>query len=289
MTEGAPPRRSVIRRARTASGLLLRAPRVFRARLGPWFEARRHAGEYQLLTEEELRRTRKSDTLFVFGSGRSLQDLTPGEIRIFEEHDTLGFNWFVHQDFVRCDYHLIREITSNDLDPAVWRDQVQRYFAAIRENPRFGSTVYLVQSGFRAINGNRALGMRLLPEGSRVFRWRSLMRRKDLSRSLSAGLSHNHATLEECVNFGYLLGWRRIVLVGVDLYDRRYFFLGEDEPVEADARAGVQAAAPHAQSTNGHAEQLGAWCATLAGEGVTLEVYNPRSLLAQHIPVHERA
>jgi hypothetical protein len=261
---------------------LLLAPRVFRARLGPWLQARRHAGAYRVLTEEELRETRKSDTLFVFGSGRSLQELTPAEIRTFEDHDTLGFNWFVQQDFVRCDYHLIREITSDDLDPALWQDQVRRYFTAIRENPGFVSTVYLVQSGFRAINGNRALGMRLLPEHSRVFRWRSLTRRETLSRSLAEGLAHNHATLEECVNFGYLLGWRRIVLVGVDLYDRRYFWPGEHHPLETAATV----AEPHAQSDNGHVQQLAAWGATLAGEGIALEVYNPRSLLAGPLPVY---
>ena len=74
------------------------------------------ARAYRALTEEELRRTRKSDTVFIFGSGYSLNDIPPEQWREIERHDTLGFNWFVHQRFVRCDYQLIREICTTERD-----------------------------------------------------------------------------------------------------------------------------------------------------------------------------
>src|SRR5687767_720284 len=71
---------------------------------------RRQAHRYRFLTEGELRATRKSDTLFVFGSGASLNAVSASQWQEIGRHDTLGFNWFVRQEFVRCDYHLIREI-----------------------------------------------------------------------------------------------------------------------------------------------------------------------------------
>ena len=235
-----------------------------------------------------MRATRRSDTIFVFGSGASLNELSPRELEEFEEHDTLGFNWFVRQRFLRCDYHVVREITDDDLDPRVWRPAVEEYFRLVRESPFFAATVFVVQSGFRAINGNRAIALKLLPPGARVFRFRSLVGRWDLSPSLGQGLAHRHATLEECVNFAYLLGWNRIVLVGVDLYDRRYFWLGPDETRETDRRRGASASDAHRTATTGLIEQMGDWGLRMQTSNVALEVYNPRSLLADVLPVYRR-
>lgn len=256
----------------------------------PWLAARRNAGRYRLLDEEELRRTRCSDRIFVFGSGASLNDLTSGEIAHLEEHDTLGFNWFVRQRFVRCDYHLIRGIPDTDFDADVWRPQLAEYFSLLSGNPLFARTVYLVQTGFRATNGNRALGFELLPQDARVFLWRTRDSR-DPSRSFAFGLSHGHSTLHEAINFAFLLGWRRIVLVGVDLYDRRYFWLSSDEARSVDAARGAAAGDVHSVARSLAVADLGRWreLLLLLREGVELEAYNPRSLLAAVMPVYERA
>jgi hypothetical protein len=270
-------------------GELREAVRLFPLRLGPWlrFQANRRA--YRVLDEEQLRRTRRSDTVFVFGSGASLNELADDEWGRIAAHDTLGFNWWVHQRFVRTDYHLIRGIPDTDLDPDVWRPQLTEYFRLIRTNPLFAETVFLVHSGFRAINGNRAIGYRLLPERNPVFLWRTRMGVELPSRSFADGLVHGQSTLLEAVNFAYLLGWKRIVLVGVDLYDRRYFWLPTGATRSVDERREATAADPHFQAGTGLVETLGAWRASLRAEGVELEVYNPRSLLAAAVPLYDRA
>ena len=201
------------------------------------------------------------------------------------QHDTFGFNWFVHQRFVRCDFHLIRGIPDTDRDPSVWRPQLEQYFRLIEENPCFADTAYLVHGGFRAINGNRAIGYRLLPIGSPVFRWRTNVRDELPSRSFRQGLVHGYSTLQECINAAYLLGWRRIVLAGVDLYDRRYFWLPPDETRSVDVLRGATAADVHARGASGMVEALGRWGQWLEAEGVELSVLNPRSLLAGALPV----
>jgi hypothetical protein len=259
---------------------------LFRVRLGPWVRFVLNRSRYRLLREDELRATRRSDTVFVFGSGASLNDLGQADWEAIAEHDTLGFNWFVHQRFVRCDYHLIRGIPDSDLDPAVWRPQLDEYFSLIEANPCFRETVFLVHSGFRAINGNRALGYRYLPERSPVFLWRTSERVGNPSRSFADGLVHGQSTLQEAINFAYLLGWKKIVLAGVDLYDRRYFWLPEDETRSIDELRGATAADPHVQGAMGLVRTIGGWADWLRGEGVALETYNPRSLLAGALPVH---
>jgi hypothetical protein len=258
---------------------------VARLRVPPWLAALRGARSYRLLDEEELRATRRSDTVFVFGSGWSLNEISDVEWRAIERCDTFGFNWFVHQRFVRCDYHLIREIPDDDRDAAVWRAQLAQYFDLLRTNPLFADTVYLVHGGFRAINGNRTIGYGYLPPGSRVFRWRSNKLADLPTTSFRRGLTHGHSTLQECVNFAFLLGWRRIVLTGVDLYDRRYFWLPRDETRSIDVRRGASSAEEHARAASGMVESLGRWRGWLGERGVELSVHNPLSLLAGRLPV----
>lgn len=265
-------------------GVLLRA----RLRPGPWLRFQTAKGAYRMLDENEARRTRRSDTVFVFGSGASLNELSAAERAHFEEHDTLGFNWFVHQQFVRCDYHLIRGIPDTDVDPRVWRPQLDEYFRLLRTNARFAATTYLVHSGFRAINGNRAIGYRLLPKGNAIFLWRTNSRAQLPSERFEDGLVHGQSTIQECINFAYLLGWKQIVLVGVDLYDRRYFWLGAEETRSVDLRRGATAEDAHARAASGLVETLGIWRGWLGSQGVELSVYNPRSLLAGALPVYVR-
>jgi hypothetical protein len=266
--------------------------RAFPTRLTAWLGFRRHIGEYHILREDELRSRRRSDTVFVFGSGASLNGLSVEEWRAIEAHDTVGFNWFVHQRFVRCDFQIFGEIGGNDLDPAMWRPHIRTYFDLIDSNSRFDHTVFLVQTGFRAINGNRAIGLRLLSPSRPVFLWRRLRGRVAPSRSLAEGLVHAHGSLADSVNFAFLMGWTTIVLAGVDLYDRRYFWLEPDElrPDEIRPHAPVPSEPisvelRHNTADTGLVDLLGSWREQFARSGVRLFVYNPRSLLARTVPV----
>ena len=269
------------------SELVLEDARVIILRLGPWLRALVRRGDYRRLDENELRRTRRSETVFVFGSGWSLNEITPEQWQEIELHDTLGFNWFVHERFVRCDYQLIRGIPDDDRDEGVWRPQLDEYFGLIKANPMFADTIFLVHSGFRAINGNRAIGNRYLPPGSRLFGWKSNKLSPWPTTSFAQGLAHGESTLQEAINFAYLLGWRRIVLAGVDLYDRRYFWLSPEQTRSVDVRRGASVTDEHARATSGMIESLGTWRDWLAQRDVALFVLNPRSSLAAVLPVFE--
>ncbi|MFQ5934582.1 MAG: hypothetical protein ACE5KI_08075, partial [Dehalococcoidia bacterium] len=155
--------------------------------------------------------------------------------------------------------------------------------------PLYKDSILLVQGGWRAINGNRMIGRRLLPEGARVFRFRNRPRSayEPPSPSFKAGLFHGASTLSDCVNFAYIMGWRRIVLVGVDLYDRRYFWLRDVETRDHDVARGASHEQRH-NSAEGVIRVLGAWGEVLSQEGVQLSVYNPRSLLASVLPMFDR-
>jgi hypothetical protein len=255
--------------------------RHFPVRFEAWLGFKRHVQRHRILSERELLQTRRSDTVFIFGSGYSLNAISQAEWRAIEEHDTVGFNWFIHQQYVRCDYHLVREIGPTDLDPVIWRKYLLDYFELLRGNPRFSNAVWLIQTGFRATNGNRAIWLRLIPDHQRVFLWKSIDAEMP-STSFADGFAHGRGTLHECINFAALMGWTRIVLAGVDLYDRRYFWLRVDEgrPDDAEPHDAI-----HRTALMGVVDSVGTWNEQLRRRGVELYVHNPQSLLAKVLPV----
>jgi hypothetical protein len=251
--------------------------------LPTWVSARREIAQREVISEEQLRAARRGDRVFIFGSSASLNDINHDEWQRIAEHDTFGFNWFVRENFVRCDFHLIRQIADSN-DREIWEPQIVEYFELLERSPHYDSTVLLVQHEWRARGPNLAFQMGVFPRKNRVFPW-STNRSAGLSRAFHAGLNHGSSTLCDSINAAYLMGWSDIVLVGVDLYDRRYFWLPEGETRAVDTMRGAEFDDPHSQATTGLVALIAGWRADLAAEGVSLSVHNPRSLLSSVLPV----
>jgi len=271
--------------------------------LKAWLAWRRAEGvrAYRVISEQAARARRRSDTVFVFGSGWSLNELGSAEWAHFAAHDVLGFSGFVYQDWVRTDFHLVRgwDYGERNADRR-WLRSARVYAGHIARRGRFTDAVFVLQDEYRAVFARTLLGCRLLPPGATVLPYRTA-RGPGMGPSarLADGLSHGTGTLCDAVNLAYVLGWRTIVLVGVDLYDSRYFWVPPESTVAFDAGGemvpapvnfrGATAADVHPVVRNGLVELMGDWAALFARHGVTLTVYNPRSLLAAVMPVYSAA
>ena len=99
-------------------------------------------------------------------------------------------------------------------------------------------------------------------------------------------IPHCGATLFDAINISYLLGYKNIVLVGVDLYDRRYFWLRKNETREGDLKRGATCNDIH-NTANFVLEAMPIWKEYLQKRGVKLYVYNPRSLLNKILPIYK--
>ena len=75
----------------------------------------------------------------------------------------------------------------------------------------------------------------------------SLGRMKPYSRSFNSGIVHGFGSVISVVNIAYLMGWKHIVLVGIDLYDHRYFYLPPNETRAVEKR-GLTYKSPFPQS-----------------------------------------
>ncbi len=267
-----------------------------------WASNRLAAGRYHALDVETVYGRKKSDTIFVFGSGYSVNDITSEQWAVICQHDTLGFNWFMRQDFIPLDYHLGRELHRPRLGRRASRAIIAEY-ADLLEKSVHQATTLILQGGWSAAGMNMVVGSRRLTRGRALYRFRNTPP-PGPSHSLQRGLVHQLGTLSDAVNFAYLGGWRHIVLVGVDLYDHRYFWLPPDELREDYAKHimyTLQEKGPdqttrtvkrrprlddvHSTARNGIVDLMADWDARMPHS--TLWVLNPRSLLAEVLPAYE--
>jgi hypothetical protein len=263
-----------------------------------WGRDRLAARRYRELLPQEVALQRRSDTVFIFGSGYSLNELTPTEWKHFADHDTFGFSGFVYQEWVRTDYHLIRSWFMDFHDKGRLRQVAVAYAQQLKNNPNFANTILFLQREFSAEFSNTLTGDRLLPEGARVCRYRAAHRVDNMPTARWCdGIMRDLGTLAMAVNIAYLLGWKRIVLAGVDLYDNRYFWGpatgtlqfdedGDYRRVTATNDRGIPWDQPHNTVSIGIVDMLQVWASRLASQAVELMVYNPRSLLAAVLPVY---
>lgn len=264
--------REVVRRVRVGGAMVKPGPA--RRSTAAWVGDRRARGAYRHLSEAELLATRTSDTVFILGSGKSILDIPEDRWLAMEQFQTVSFSQFARQSFVRADYHVHGEIYGID-DYARW----------FHVNPKYASTIHVVQEGWPAHASNELVARKRLPDSARVFRYRRTARARNAppSRRFRSGLAHGFNSALSVTNFALLMGWTRIVLVGVDLYDREYFWLkrGERREDEEDFLA-VDDAFHHAERIVPMFER---WRGIVEPSGVQLQIYNPRSILADVLDV----
>lgn len=274
--------------------------RWHRVLLDAWIKERKNRSAYQVLGETEIKASRTSDTVFIFGSGYSLNAISPDEWRHFEQHDTFGFSGFIYEKWVRVDYHLIRGWVEVKAGAFNWRAHTQQFSDMLNANPLFRDTILILQGEYLAQFCNTLIGYGFLKSGSRVFRYRTARGVKSPTRRLDEGICHTVGTLSDAVNFAYCLGWKHIVLVGVDLYDSRYFWLKSNETLDVDEATGALVPADnnirglrfdeaHNTARNGVVETMAEWRQVFEQRGVKLSVYNPRSLLADVLPIYSNS
>ncbi len=241
-----------------------------------WYADHKNRNFYNCITEKELRTLRKSNTVFICGTGYSILSITTEEWARIGEHDVLSFRDFPRQNYVNVDFHVTGEV-----------DDIDQYAYFINSNHLYDKTTFLVQEGMRAVMGNRLLGWRKLSEGRKVFRYKRRGRGMmiEFSRSFSRGVVHGFGSITGMVNIAYLLGWKNIVLVGIDLYDHRYFFMPPNKSRDVE-KSGITYSCPFTQAGK-IVDQISLWRDLMRAEGVNIYAYNPRSLLANRISVFD--
>jgi len=230
-------------------------------------------------------RKRLKDTLFIFGSGYSINDICKSDWEeIRNIGDTMAFNMFYKSDFIDIDYYIVRElfVRKNYLSFGAIK-QVFHLDKMFQKHKRFQSTYFFCLSDF--FSAPSTLWFLLTKLRKRTLLFTNLFDRKvplPISEDYKR-IPHGSSTLFDCINIGYILGYKEIVLVGVDLYDSRYFYLAYDQPHQLSLYDSVDVDHPTKNTTLINMEL---WQKELHKKGVSLKVYNRRSLLSKFLPVY---
>ena len=177
---------------------------------------------------DEARARKKSDTLVVLGSGRSITRLTDADWQTIDRADTLGLNFWMLHPFTPTFYQFeagpYDERTRQFEDFLIERaDRMARVLMLYKDIERH--QLDLSRLPAQTVASLRVLNKVNLP----VDREDRLARALDLCRAV--GLTRRtgllvfaRASIVQAMSFGAELGYRRIVLAGVDLNDTRYFW-----------------------------------------------------------------
>ena len=254
------------------------------------------AGYYQQQSIAAVLERKRADTAFVFGSGYSLNAITPDEWRHLATGTAIGFNAFVHQRWIDVDFHIVRG-WAVDARVEALSAAVQDFASLVNGNPRYGETVFVYQDDYTAVFPHRLLADRRLARGARIFPYTTNRAQDVPTPRFQDGLVHAISTLCDAVNFAVCLGVQTIVLVGVDLYDSRYFWVDPSKTVATDVETGKtivrdtsyrgqHASERHSTAASGMVPLMARWRTHLEERGIDLRVFNPKSLLASVMPVY---
>lgn len=242
----------------------------------------------------EFQQRKRSDRLFILGSGASVNTIPDDGWAHIGRHDSLGLNFWCLHPFVPTFYMFETP-----------RDEARRVFfeasISIRESEYAKVLLLYREPQKRSIDSERlpsvlASNLRV-PLRTTLFdgpEWQLRRQLRTISESKrwarSSKLLQFRASLTEAVSFGALLGYSEIVLLGVDLNHTRYFW---EEFEEFSGFPSGQVGTVHrtADPIFGAltidkvlacmAEEL------LAPKGIKLFTGSPESALAKVLPIYE--
>lgn len=249
------------------------------------------------LNLEILKRRKRSDTLFILGSGGSINELSDETWKEIKSSDSLGFNFWLLHDHIP-DFFMMEppEYKENQDIMLEWVDKRKFQFV---EN----DTAVLLkdfESGRMSLGefpeelkaNSQTLYKDSLYGNSIESKRRSLRYVRSLGLDRRNLLYFSRGSLFSTIYFGWKLGYRRIVLAGIDLYNSGYFY---DSDVYKNKQRPVSELKGDVHDTVNKSisnvamddlvimlnEEL------LKPDGCELYVLNASSLLYPRIPLHE--
>jgi len=188
-------------------------------------------------SELNIEKIKSSDTLFILGSGGSINEYTEEDWSKISNHDSLGFNWWLLHDFVPTYYgseayhkekfRTLLKMKEEEYQnvPFIWKEVKKR---------RHTDPSILPQYVRRNLYTFFDIGI----AGKNI---NEIKKSYDIARFIGLAdhgyspkfIFEKRASLSYYMFLAALWGYKNIVLCGVDLSDTGYFFLNEKEKYEA--------------------------------------------------------
>jgi len=245
---------------------------------------------------DRLKQNKKSDTLFILGSGSSINDISEDMWQHIKKHDSFGFNfWLIHEYIPNFFMFESRSIGKNGiLLEQLLKNRSKDYnkkktFVLMKD---FKTSTMKCNDIPSEIRSNFMLAPKYNFYGTSQVTFIKSLR---LSQKLNL-LSHNivysrRASLFSIIYIGYRLGYKNIVLAGIDLNNTDYFYDSDDydqNNVPENFEKGIIHTTARDSDTDFKIDELVYILndELLAKEDQKLYVLNKNSLLAQKLEAY---
>lgn len=180
---------------------------------------------YRLHTIEQLKKQKKTDTLFILGCSSTVNEIPESVWDKIKEYDTFGFNYWIYHRFVPTYYAL-------EYDR---RKEIEKHHVELIQNRArdYQETIFMISTRAR----RRAMHPRLIPESfpeNPKIAYFLYPQYFFIDKSVPFEAEHFKSTmvyrgsLNLYLYVARLLGYRRIVLLGCDMISAIPFY--EDYP-----------------------------------------------------------
>lgn len=193
----------------------------------------------QFLNKNEFIGRKKSDTLVIYGCGYSINDLTEEDFSRIGRYDSVAFNWFCKSD-IPVTFYVVREQCVPDFRELKGERLSDLYRSF---NSYYKDSVFIVHRGDHLVQKsgyshflyhNKIQGSGIIIDdirmrASKVKKNPKVVIDKFNDDIFQDGVQHGLLTMYNVMHIATFLKYTTIIFVGVDLYDSRYFWLGEKE------------------------------------------------------------
>lgn len=263
-----------------------------------WLRYQAYEAGYRVVKRDTLLPYKSSDTLFVLGSGPSINLINNAEWEDIARHNSIGFNYFLAHSFVPTFYHM--ELLQKHMP--MFRDCYSQRREAYRGVP-FMLNLHFIINDYKSddldfIENRMVTVPRMYSEANsndmdKIIRFTG----KYIEPFDDYFLLHYRGSLCLMISIGVMLGYKKIILAGVDLNSPSYFYCADHYACEATKElrkdrcqrieGGLHATAdpsfiPSTITIDGVLKLLRE--ATLIPRGIELYVYDRDSLLYPEFP-----
>ncbi len=191
------------------------------------------------LSHLDLRHLKASDSVFILGSGPSINEISDDRWSFITQHDTMGFNWWplhrvVPKIYVFESLHTNEEIFSYFMKMFErrahdYRDTVKIINSVVDIDFK-GQLLYSAPEEFR-LKMYVALGVPVVARNVEELRrgLRFIQTEGGFSRGISAQWLFKYGgSVTAMISLALRMGYKRMVLCGIDLGPQEYFYQNPD-------------------------------------------------------------
>ncbi len=182
----------------------------------------------QYIGDFDATKYKTSDQLFILGSSYSINDVTEEEWQMVKAADSVGVNNWVFHDFVPTYYVL--ETPQRTEQFSFFKEELNKKAEAYKNVPFFVQYVHYSKSknhldDVKIDSSKIFYNVPYMPNTLNTSIIKKMLKQWNAKQNKTLeDLIHYSGSLSYIIMMGVILGYKEIVLLGVDLNDNRYFF-----------------------------------------------------------------